>query len=56
MSAGITKRNNVLELPKVKLEKRIADALKDLKHGSVTIVIQDAHVIQIERKEKFRMV
>jgi len=32
----------------------IRQALKDLKYGSLEIIIQDAKVVQIERKEKIR--
>lgn len=32
----------------------IQRALKDLKYGSVEIVVQDSKIVQIERKEKFR--
>jgi hypothetical protein len=36
------------------LESVIATALKGLRYGSVEIVVHDAKVVQIERKEKFR--
>ena len=35
--------------------ERIARALKGLRFGSVEIVVQDSRVVQIERKEKFRL-
>ena len=34
---------------------RLAQALSGLRFGSVEIVIQDGRVVQIERKEKFRL-
>ena len=34
---------------------RIAEAIHGLRFGSVEIVIQDGRVVQIERKEKFRL-
>ena len=35
--------------------ERIANALKGLRFGSVEVVVQDSRVVQIERKEKFRL-
>jgi hypothetical protein len=35
--------------------ERIAQAIWGLRFGSVEIVIQDGRVVQIERKEKFRL-
>ena len=37
------------------LLERLAQALGGLRFGSVEIVIQDGRVVQIERKEKFRL-
>ncbi len=37
------------------LLERIADAIGGLRFGSVEIVIQDGKVVQIERREKFRL-
>jgi len=34
---------------------RIAQAITGVRFGSVEIVIQDGRVVQIERKEKFRI-
>jgi hypothetical protein len=34
---------------------RISQAIRGLRFGSVEVVIQDGKVIQIERKEKFRL-
>ena len=34
---------------------RIAQAIGGLRFGSIEIVIQDGRVVQIERKEKFRL-
>jgi hypothetical protein len=36
------------------LLRRIAEVIASVRYGSVEIVIQDARVVQIERKEKFR--
>jgi hypothetical protein len=37
------------------LLERIAQAIGGLRFGSVEIVIQDGRVVQIERKERFRL-
>jgi len=34
---------------------RISEALSGVRFGSIEIVIQDGRVVQIERKEKFRL-
>lgn len=34
---------------------RISQAIRGVRFGSVEVVIQDGKVIQIERKEKFRL-
>jgi len=36
------------------LQKLIESSLKDLKFGSVEIVVHDGRVAQIERRERFR--
>lgn len=33
---------------------RVRDALKDLKYGAVTLVVQDGVLVQIDRIEKIR--
>jgi hypothetical protein len=51
------KENRVL--PKAideKTFKELNDILTSLKFGSVTLVIQDGKVVQLEKNEKFRMV
>lgn len=35
--------------------QRILDAIKDLRYGSVEVVVHDGKVVQIERKEKIRI-
>ncbi|WP_462380483.1 sulfur starvation response protein OscA [Pseudomonas sp. Marseille-QA0892] len=35
--------------------REIQNALRDLRFGSVEITVHNAHVVQIERKEKFRL-
>ncbi len=38
----------------VELDKEILKAIKGIRYGSVEIVIHDAKVVQIERKERIR--
>lgn len=35
--------------------KKLQDMLKDIKFGSITLVVQDGKVIQIEKNEKHRL-
>lgn len=37
------------------VEGALNEALRTIRFGTVTLVIQDGRVIQIERNEKFRM-
>jgi hypothetical protein len=37
------------------LEKRIRTALKEIRFGAVSLVIQDGRVIQIDKSEKIRL-
>jgi hypothetical protein len=37
------------------LSDRLQEMLKDLKYGSVTIVVQDGKIIQLEKNEKQRL-
>lgn len=41
-------------ISKAVLEK-LMEAIKSIKHGSVTLIIQDGHVIQIDKSEKLRL-
>lgn len=36
------------------VERALRDALRSIRFGTVTLVVQDGRVIQIERNEKFR--
>lgn len=38
------------------LERQVRDALTAIRYGTVTLVIQDGHVIQIDRNEKIRLI
>ncbi len=35
--------------------REIHNALRDLRYGSVEITVHDSRVVQIERKEKYRL-
>jgi len=37
------------------LERQVRKALRAIRFGTVTLVIQDGHVIQIDRSEKIRL-
>ncbi len=37
------------------LERQVREALRSIRFGTVTLVIQDGHVIQIDRSEKIRL-
>jgi hypothetical protein len=36
--------------------KRLTEILSTVRHGSVTLIIQDGKVVQIDRNEKIRLV
>jgi len=37
------------------LERQVREALRVIRYGTVTLVIQDGHVIQIDKSEKIRL-
>jgi hypothetical protein len=37
------------------LEQKVREALRDIRYGTVTLVIQDSRVIQIDKSEKIRL-
>ena len=37
------------------LEMKIREALREIRYGTVTLVIQDGRVIQIDKSEKIRL-
>ena len=43
------------QLPNQDITHKILLAIKDLRFGSVEVVIHDSKVVQIERKEKIRI-
>lgn len=38
-----------------RIEREIREGLKEIRYGSIEIVIQDRKVVQIERREKVRL-
>jgi hypothetical protein len=39
----------------VELERQVKEALSAIRFGTVTLVVQDGHVIQIDKSEKIRL-
>lgn len=37
------------------VERAVRDALRNIRFGTLTLVVQDGRVIQIEKNEKFRL-
>ena len=37
------------------LERQVREALRTIRFGTVTLVIQDGHIVQIDRSEKIRL-
>ena len=35
--------------------ERVRDALRDLRYGTVTVIVQDGIVIQVDRTERLRL-
>ena len=48
-----SEKNDILS---AELERRIRDSLKEIRYGTVTLVVQDGKVIQIDKNEKIRLV
>ena len=38
------------------LERSIRDVLKEIRYGTLTLVVQDGKVIQIDKNEKIRLI
>lgn len=47
----MTKSNGNIE----EVIEKLKDTLTSVKYGTVTLVIQDGHVVQIEKNEKIRL-
>jgi hypothetical protein len=37
------------------LETKIREAVRQIRYGTVTLVIQDGHIVQIDKSEKIRL-
>jgi hypothetical protein len=37
------------------LERQVREALRTIRYGTVTLVIQDGHIVQIDKSEKIRL-
>ncbi|HYS42441.1 MAG TPA: YezD family protein [Geobacteraceae bacterium] len=37
------------------LEQKVREALREIRYGTVTLVVQDSRVIQIDKSEKIRL-
>ncbi len=53
-AANIASESSVPQQPSLQVVRKILEVIGTVRYGSVEIVIHDAHVVQIERKEKFR--
>ena len=51
----MTLTNELLDEPNHHLTNSILLALREIRYGSVEIIIHDSRIVQIERKEKIRM-
>jgi hypothetical protein len=54
---GLEKENNIKHKNSIQERdlRKIAEILETIQYGSVTVIIQDGKVLQIERSEKIRM-
>jgi hypothetical protein len=53
-AANIATGSGAPDQPSAQVVRKILEVIATVQYGSVEIVIQDARVVQIERKEKFR--
>jgi hypothetical protein len=53
MQSGIAAENK--EQWSSELELKIREALREIRYGTVTLVIQDGRVVQIDKSEKIRL-
>ena len=55
METPISQSNRLLDETDLGLTNTILLALREIRYGSVEIIIHDSRIVQIERKEKIRM-
>ena len=53
--AANTTPNAAGDKPHAQALDRIEDALRGLRYGEVTVIVQDGVVVQVERTEKLRL-
>jgi len=49
------KMNALVDEPDPNLTNTILRAIREIRYGSIEIIIHDSRIVQIERKEKIRM-
>lgn len=47
-----TETSQALERPQLDVLEKM---LKDMRHGSITLIVQDGKIIQIDKTEKYRI-
>ena len=54
---GLEKENNIKQKNSIQERdlRKIAELLETIQYGSVTVIIQDGKVLQIEKSEKIRI-
>jgi hypothetical protein len=52
---SIIEFDDPLTEPEVELLQQVLKTLRSLRYGSVTITVHDAHIVEIQRNEKFRV-
>ena len=50
----MSRTDELTRQPDSAIERRILEALRGIRFGSVEVVIHDSRIVQIERREKFR--
>ena len=55
MEAPMAHINGLVEETDPQLTNTILRAIREIRYGSVEIIIHDSRIVQIERKEKIRM-
>jgi hypothetical protein len=47
--------NHISDIVPQEILDKLAKMIKETKFGSVTIIIQDSHIVQIDKNEKLRL-
>ena len=56
MNTPLQQSNGLADETHRQLTQQILRALQEIRYGSVEIIIHDSRIVQIERKEKIRIV